>query len=192
MDSKPYRDAIQPTASPAVAGTGAPPGSSASPERIDVKGRDIDLRAFAVAVCVYTPISVAFLALLAGLIGGCTSNITFSRTEATREGTEPPDERTQQHMLFLTESPLASMLRGFLVYLGFIAGVYITAEAPFANPTASQFVRFAGTISLVAFAVGYDPLKFQDLMNGLPRVGGAQAQGARAAGSQAGARPPSA
>lgn len=178
VDSRPYRNGIQPT----IASTPAARGASADPADSETKGRGLDLGAFAVAVCVYTPISVAFLALLAAFIGGCASNLTFS---ATADGPEPADERAQQRMLFLTENPLASMLRGFLVYLGFIAGVYITADAPFANPTASQFVRFAGTMSLVAFAVGYDPLKFQDLLTALPRVGGTQTPGARTGGPSA-------
>lgn len=187
VDSRPYRNGIQPT----IASTLPARGASTQPADTDTKGRGLDLRAFAVTVCVYTPTSVAFLALLAAFIGGCASNLTFSPSEASRESSEPADERAQQRMLFLTENPLASMLRGFLVYLGFIAGVYITADAPFANPTASQFVRFAGTMSLVAFAVGYDPLKFQDLLTVLPRIGGTQTQGARAGGSPAAQRSPS-
>jgi hypothetical protein len=78
-----------------------------------------------------------------------------------------------QRALFRTENPLASMLRSFLIYIGFIAGVYITGNAPFADPTTDQYVRFVGTLSLLAFVVGYDPTKFQDFMSFVPRPGGA-------------------
>jgi hypothetical protein len=74
--------------------------------------------------------------------------------------------------VFRRESPFASMIRSFVVYLAFIAGIYITTNAPFENPDPNQYVRFAGTISLFAFVVGYDPTKFQDFVNWAGTRGG--------------------
>jgi hypothetical protein len=122
----------------------------------DLSGASV-FTAFAAAACLYTPVSVAFLTLLAGFIGGCASNMTYG-------GATPSGPQTLKE-LFRTENPLASMLRSFLVYLTFISGIYITTTDPFAKPTADQYVRFAGTISLLAFVVGYDPTKFQQLVD---------------------------
>ena len=63
------------------------------------------------------------------------------------------------------------MFRGFVVYLAFMAGIYITSANPFENPTAEQYVRFASTLSLFGFVVGYDPTKFQDFLGLLPKPG---------------------
>ena len=101
---------------------------------------------------VYTPLNAALLVMLAGFIGGCASSITYSG-----------DDRRNP---FLIENPLASLLRSFLIYVGFI-----TANAPFDAPTADQYVRFVGTLSLLAFVVGYDPTKFQDLLKMIPSPG---------------------
>jgi len=70
---------------------------------------------------------------------------------------------------YLTENPFASMLRGFLVYVGVIAGIYITGGSPFESPTADQYVRFAGTVSSLALVVGYDPTMFTALVRKLPQ-----------------------
>jgi hypothetical protein len=79
----------------------------------------------------------------------------------TSEPHEEPDASTR----FRTENPMASMMRSFLVYLAFIAGVFITTNEPFANPTPDQYVRLAGLLSFVGFLVGYDPTKFQDILS---------------------------
>jgi hypothetical protein len=50
-----------------------------------------------------------------------------------------------------------------------MAGVFITANQPFENPTSEQYVRFAASVSLFAFVVGYDPTKFQEALSFLPK-----------------------
>ena len=163
IDSKPYRNRL--SATPSVSGA----ATSGNPD----VAQKFDWSAFAVSVLLYTPLNAAILTLIAGFIGGCASNITYGSGQSRASGHESKDQedRTQIRQLFLTESPFASMLRSFMVYLGLIAGVYITTNDPFANPTADQYVRFAGTTSLLAFGVGYDPTKFQDLINLVPRLG---------------------
>ena len=75
---------------------------------------------------------------------------------------------TEQQAAFRSENPAASMIRGFLVYLGFVAGIYMATNAPFADVTGDQYARLAGTISFLAFVVGYDPTKFQDFITKTP------------------------
>lgn len=163
IDSKPYRNRL----------SAIPPASVAATSGNPNLAQKFDWSAFGVSVLLYTPLNAAILTLIAGFIGGCASNITYGSRQTRASGHESKDkeEREQIRQLFLTESPLASMLRSFMVYLGLIAGVYITTNDPFANPTADQYVRFAGTTSLLAFGVGYDPTKFQDLINLVPRLG---------------------
>jgi len=128
----------------------------------------------AATICLYTPLNVALLTLLAGFAGGCLSRVTYAHwiTQGTEGKADlPSDAGITARMLFMTESPFASTMRSFVVYLVVIGGLYITTNAPFDKPTSDQYVRFAGTVSLLSFVVGYDPTRLQDLMNLLPRKG---------------------
>ena len=79
----------------------------------------------------YTPINVALLTCLAGLIGGISSNLTFHPAA-------PPAEAAAAEVHFARwcerRNPFASLLRSFVVYLLFIAGIAITTDAPFPIP----------------------------------------------------------
>lgn len=74
--------------------------------------------------------------------------------------------------LVRTENPFASLLRSFVVYLLFIAGIAITTDAPFSNPTADQYMRIAGLLSLIGFVVGYDLSAFNGLLRRVPMGAG--------------------
>jgi len=127
-------------------------------------------------LCFYTPLNVALLTLVAGFAGGCLSRMTYSHwiPQGSEEASGIPTDTAAQRALFMTESPFASTMRSFLIYLGVLAGLYITTNGPFEKPTADQYVRFAGTISLLSFLVGYDPTRLQDLIKLMPRAGSSQ------------------
>jgi hypothetical protein len=57
------------------------------------------------------------------------------------------------------------MLRGFVVYVAFLAGVYVGTDTPFAAPTPKQYARAAGIVSLMALIIGYDPTLFRHLIS---------------------------
>jgi hypothetical protein len=102
------------------------------------------------------------------LIGGCASLLLYYGSvdqNGERNGADQHPERRS----FLLENPLSSMLRGFVVFVAFVAGVYVGTDTPFADPTQEQYARMAGTLSLFAFLVGYDPTIFRELINFLPR-----------------------
>jgi hypothetical protein len=181
IDSKPYRDRIRHQPDVAMAATMPTEGTGSRPTPAIPAARtsdDVSWRAFGVTMLVYTPLNAALLVLIAGFIGGCASNITYSAQQSSMspagDGGPARVETQEQRVLFRTENPFASMLRSFLIYIGFIAGIYITGNAPFADPSPDQYVRFVGTLSLLAFVVGYDPTKFQDLISIVPRPGGSQ------------------
>ena len=158
IDSTPYRLRLLPDSGAGVAMAAAQPGEPhppTQPEPPKVLPANVSrATAFVASMLFFTPINVAFLTLLAGLLGGITSQITFTAAA--------PESLTDIQKSFRTENPLASMTRGFVVYLAFIAGVYVATSQPFANVTADQYLRLAGTLSFFAFVVGYDPTKFQD------------------------------
>jgi hypothetical protein len=76
-------------------------------------------------------------------------------------------------LFYLSEDPFSSGIRSFMVYLLLLAGLYLaTGGDPFKDPSASQYLRLAGLVSCVAFAIGYDPSRFTELLNYIPKLGG--------------------
>jgi hypothetical protein len=167
LSSRPYREQLQALSAggtPWLAADGATqlvalPDVAAAPS-----GPSLFI-AFAGSVLLYSPLNVALLTLLAGFLGGCASYLSF--TGGGADASAAPDAKQR----FRTESPFASMFRSFLVYLTFMAGIFITTEKPFEAPTVDQYARLAGMLSLFAFVVGYDPTKFQDFLDMVPRRG---------------------
>jgi hypothetical protein len=128
---------------------------------------------FIAAMIAFTPTNMALLTCLASLVGGCASNLVYAKSTKNNIPPTLPEET----VFFLTENPAASMLRGFAVYLAFLAGIYITSNQPFDPNTAdrlaraNQYARIAGTVSLIAFVVGYDPTLFRRFISMLPKGG---------------------
>jgi hypothetical protein len=54
-------------------------------------------------------------------------------------------------------SAMGGLLRGFLVYLLWLSGVYVATASPFVGTDPDKYARLAGAFSLAAFAVGYQP-----------------------------------
>ncbi|MBM3971514.1 MAG: hypothetical protein FJ302_16885 [Planctomycetes bacterium] len=48
-------------------------------------------------------------------------------------------------------------MRGFVIYLCMVAGLYAVPDDPFKDSSSGQYARLAGSMSLVAFIVGFDP-----------------------------------
>jgi len=142
-----------------------------SPYRTQVNSPLFSWGAFLMVILTYTPTNVAILSLFSGYIAGCASLITHHRfrEKAEKEGTLSK-ETLREHLLFRTESPLASMFRSIVVYFGFMAGVLVTTVSPFTATTPEQYIRLASAISFFAFVVGYDPTKFSSLLGA--RLGG--------------------
>lgn len=136
------------------------------PFRAQLNGSSFSIGALVVVMLTYTPSNVALLAMLAGLISGCSSLITHEKLHAAddkphRQGST----HLSQSILYRTESPIASMFRSLVAYLAFMAGVLATTVAPFTATTPEQYVRFAAAVSFFAFVVGYDPTRFQGLLS---------------------------
>jgi hypothetical protein len=76
-----------------------------------------------------------------------------------------------QKLAYMEEHPAFSMIRGLVVYLVIVSGLYIAAADPFdSNQQASftQYIRLAGMISLLGFVVGYDPSRFKSWLDLVP------------------------
>jgi len=130
---------------------------------------------FAAAASLYTYTNVAILTCLAGMVGGVSSRLTFKEYETAPETQDDAASSNKQlvsvSLAYRVESPLASMCRSFLVYLLYIGGLAIgipggTESLSDTNP--GQYLRMAGFLSLLGFAVGYDPTLFHAILANLP------------------------
>lgn len=104
--------------------------------------------AFAVALFFYTPTNLAILTLFAGLLG------TLGRKASLYA--DPRRKKEADRI----NPKLSAFLRSYLVYLFFLSGVLVFADEPFSSPTPSSYLRLAGLMSLLSFAVNYTPSLF--------------------------------
>ena len=114
------------------------------------------------AIITYTPTNVAILSVLAGFLGGCASWLLYTDgAELMGDGEPSKSGIDSERLTFLTENPVNSGLRGFAIYLTFLAGTVLGANQPFSSTTQDQYCRMAGAVGILAFAVGYDPTFFR-------------------------------
>ncbi len=73
-----------------------------------------------------------------------------------------------ERLHYLDESPWSAMIRSFIVYLCVIAGLYFAIDDPFKHSTPAQYTRLAGTISVLALVVGYDPTRLRGWLGIIP------------------------
>lgn len=118
---------------------------------------------FLAAFFFFTPNNLVLLTLAAAFLGGCLSNVVAASLE-DHERAKVPSRR----LAFLSEHPLAAMMRGFVIYLCVVAGLYVALDDPFKDTTPGQYARLAGTLSLVAFVVGYDPSRIESWLRLVP------------------------
>lgn len=115
-----------------------------------------------------TTTNPGLLACLAGILGGL-SNLAHidGRSNDTGDASVTP----------LIIDCFAPMLRGFFLYLALLAGLLLLTTQAITNATQDQYVQLAGTVSVLAFMVGYDPDVFRKIMG---RVNGwaSKAEGA--------------
>jgi len=143
IDSKPFRDALAKT---------------------------IDWYVLFGAILTFTPTNVALLAIFAGFLGGCASLLMYSDYDpgalAKQNGKASID---LERLAYLQENPISSALRGFVVYLTFLAGTVFSASGAFATTTQDQYCRLAGAVAVLAFGVGYDPTVFRQVLSMVTR-----------------------
>ena len=126
---------------------------NSSPYRELLLKGSINFQNLFMVLVAYTVTNVALLCCTAGIVGAATRRITAK--SAVRE-------KLREKPLFNTV--FSGIMRGFSVYLLLLAGVYAATPDPFGSTSPEQYVRMAGTISLLAFSVNYEPDLFQNII----------------------------
>jgi hypothetical protein len=117
---------------------------------------------FGICLACYSPINIAVLALVAGMLGGCLSNLYIASIHPSVR-----DRIDERRVDVLSESPIVASVRGLLAYICILSGLYAFFDDPFRTPTLSQYVKLAGFASGLAFTVRYDRTKFDWLLDGI-------------------------
>lgn len=126
----------------------------------DVLGNGLNWYALFVSLLTYTPTNIAFLCMTASFCGGCSNNL-FITKNMTKEGLK--EEAASN--ITIQQNPFNSILRGFVVYIAFLAGMYVLVNSPFESPTPEQYAKAAGVVSIMAYVAGYDQSNFLNLLN---------------------------
>jgi hypothetical protein len=126
----------------------------------------------------WSPTNVGLLCILAAFVGGCTSyNFRFQGMwirlrNAISQGEGNVPERMLRRYSFMYERPLVSLSRGFFVYLALLATWGLFEEQLFgavsmqgANERMEAYKRMACVISGIGFIVGFDPTRFEELVD---------------------------
>ncbi|MCI0513090.1 hypothetical protein L0128_07765 [candidate division KSB1 bacterium] len=108
---------------------------------------------FGMVLVTYTITNVALLCCLASIVGAAT-RVLVSIKEGENGGGLP---KARQGNTETIVAIFAGLLRGFLIYLFFLAGVYLSTNTPFSATTPEQYARMAGTVSVMSFLVNYEP-----------------------------------
>lgn len=160
IPTQPYRDRLM-AMDPSKAGA---PGVSEIAESLIVVG-------FA-----YTPTNLALLCCAAALVGCLGRLATTNDAEAQAAldeaqngaGTKAPCE-TVAESGGTQVSPLAPAITaitwGLFIYLIVVSGTVVVTGDPFKSTSPEQYLRLAGSASLLAFAVGWRPQSITQFVN---------------------------
>ena len=124
-----------------------------------------DWAQFVMSVVTFTPTNLAILCLVSAFLGGCASLLIINKAKqhALSEPEHTVEEKQDSH-IYMSENPFSSMLRGFIVFFAFLAGVFITNPSAFVVTTPQLYTQAAGAVSFLAFVVGYDPTMFKSFV----------------------------
>src|SRR5262249_12966615 len=126
---------------------------------------------FVVVTC-YTATNPAFLACLAAFLGGIARRVRIDGEGADTSN----DSWSSQKKAYLS-----AIMRGFFLYLVVLSGLLLLTTQAITNPSQEQYVRLAGTISVLSFLVGSDTTLFARIMHRVTEL----AQGREQAGADA-------
>jgi hypothetical protein len=158
VPSQPFRDGLM-----SLAGGEAPAGA------YPVNGPLSAVYALVITAFCYTPTNLAMLCCLAALVGclaytatnGCGAfegeETLLVSTDKPGAGAEAAKAAARAAETIPLRPTISAITWGFFIYLFMISGTLLAVQNPFAATSPDQYLRLAGTASLLAFVVGWRP-----------------------------------
>jgi hypothetical protein len=119
---------------------------------------------FLLGAITYTPSNLALLALASGFIAGCSSRLLWAAKHGDAAAGSGAKGEDVGDTSYLRESPFASMFRSFAAYLVALGGLLVISPEMFMKTSPEMYMRMAGLVSALAFAVGYDPSRLSAVL----------------------------
>lgn len=150
----------------------------ASPDGVSANAPGI-LESLTVIAFAYTPTNLALLCCAAALAGCLGRMATMRNGETTDEPSDQASTGQGSAGSVAEKKPDSSLLApamsavtwGFFVYLVLISGTIVLTGDPFKNTSPEQYFRLAGSASLFAFAVGWQPQILNQLVSTVGKSG---------------------
>jgi len=113
---------------------------------------------FSLILLAWIPTNIAFLSILAGLMGALCRGLL----RKVEEGGDPTGAATKK------DRAVGGSVAGFMFYMAFMAGAFVMVDQPFTNTTEAQYYRIAGSISFISFIAGFRPDTLRHILDRIP------------------------
>lgn len=117
-----------------------------------------NLADFFLIILAWIPTNIAFLSILAGLMGALCRGLL----RKVEEGADLTGAATKKNRA------VGGSIAGFMFYMAFMAGAFVMMDQPFSNTTEAQYYRIAGSISFISFIAGFRPDTLRHILDRIP------------------------
>jgi hypothetical protein len=119
---------------------------------------DFVISLFVILAC-YTFTNIAALCCLSAVIGAIGRSARIGDVEQNEPSTD------------LRTLCISAVIRGFFMFVVILSGTLVLSDQKFDDISIEQYLKLAGLVSLLSFAIGYDPrlfVKFFERVSQLP------------------------
>ena len=120
---------------------------------------NFNLADFFLILLAWIPTNIAFLSILAGLMGALGRGLVRKVEEGAGVEEEKADKKNRA---------VGGSIAGFMFYMAFMAGAFVMMDQPFTNTTEAQYYRIAGSISFISFIAGFRPDTLRRILDKIP------------------------
>ncbi|MCB0529309.1 MAG: hypothetical protein KDC61_21495 [Saprospiraceae bacterium] len=129
-----------------------------NPMRQEIQN-NFNLADFFLIILAWIPTNIAFLSILAGLLGALNRSLLVSMEQLPEA--EQASKKKKNRLL-------GGAVAGFIFYMGFIAVAFVITDDPFGSTTEEQYYRIAGAISFISFVAGFRPNLLRRIFEKIP------------------------
>jgi hypothetical protein len=120
--------------------------------------QNFNIADFLLILLAWIPTNIAFLSILAGLMGALGRGLLRKVEEGA--GVEEKSDKKNR--------AVGGSIAGFMFYMAFMAGAFVMMDQPFTNTTEAQYYRIAGSISFISFIAGFRPDTLRRILDKIP------------------------
>jgi hypothetical protein len=120
-------------------------------------------------VAFWTISNVGLLSILSAVLGAFGQRTHFTAKVTASQPAVAEDEVSAGSSREMLTHYASAIMRGFGVYALLLSGLLVMATDAIVAPDQSQYVRLAGTVSVISFYAGYDPEMLAGLLKRIER-----------------------